>query len=201
MSYLTASTRNTIGMKTLARQVGMSGFGALGTGAADAMDAGVSTNVVALLVKYGATDDQLEAIAQNPDSEDVAATLLQQLAAGQAEGPSTFQQIGASFKDFFTNALTGGLSENQVGQLQQQEQATLVKAGMPVAQAQTQVQQDTGDALESFTGSGAFGLTWAGGTAAQSAGNEAMAFLGTYWPWLLGAGIIMTVGPSIVKKL
>lgn len=94
MSTMVASTRNTIGMKTLARQIGMSG---LGSGAADAIDAGVDSGLVSTLQALGATDAQLEAVAMDPDSESAALNLLNQLTGNSAvPTPAGLQQQSIS---------------------------------------------------------------------------------------------------------
>lgn len=210
MSTMIASTRNTIGMKTLARQVGFSG---LGSGAADAIDAGIPPAAVALLQGLGATDAQLEAVAMDPDSEDAANALAAQLQAANGANTTTLNSVLTSFSNLWTNIWTGNVSADQVSTLQQQETAALVQAGMPQEQAAAQAAQDANTSLATFQGKGGLGINWTGALPSQpgfgtallndiGAGGTGVATgIANYWPYILGGIGILLVGSYVVKKI
>lgn len=135
MSYASISTRNEIGVKKipgLSGQIrflsGLRGLGALGqdVSQSDLEDAGVDPGIATTLLALGATDAQLEAVINDPDSADAAVTLMEQLtgsspAAGvAASAPSALQQQSIAQTGY---DLTDPASwYNITGQLQQANQ-------------------------------------------------------------------------------
>ena len=110
MSYAAISTTHHIGEKRLPGLSGeirflsglrglgccAGGMGAMGQGSvtqADLEDAGVDPGIATTLLAMGATDAQLEAVINDPDSYDAAIALLQQMTgtgaqAAQSSAPS-----------------------------------------------------------------------------------------------------------------
>jgi hypothetical protein len=86
---------------------------------------------------------------------------------------------GSSVTDVLSNAVTGNATAAQKQAMVQQVTAQYVQSGMDPATAQAQAQQDVTTALKTFTGPGAFGVTWTGAdptspTFAQAAGSQAL---------------------------
>lgn len=103
MSYASISTRNVIGVKKIpvsGQFRFLRGLGSLGqdVSQSDLESAGVDPGIATTLLALGATDSQLEAVINDPDSADAAIALLQQLSgsspeqAVQSSTPSTLAQ-------------------------------------------------------------------------------------------------------------
>jgi len=99
VSYASISTRNEIGVKRIPGLSGqlrfLSGLGSLrGTvSQTDLTDAGVDPGVATTLLALGATDAQLNAVIQNPDSQTASLDLLTQLSGN---GPAPGQAAGTA---------------------------------------------------------------------------------------------------------
>lgn len=121
---------------------------------------------------------------------------IQQLPQPTATGalPATGATT-SSWADLLYNAETGNVSPDQKNQLQQQEQQGLVTAGMTPTSAADQAASDVNTALDTYSGPGAFGVTWTGAQPggpnwvtelASSAANALGASSGTWIWWALG---------------
>jgi hypothetical protein len=87
MSYANISTRNNIGVKRLSPRIMLAGVdgASLGSGASDAAAAGVDAGTIATLEAMGASDAQLEALAQGATT---VPALMSQLTGGALPGQS-----------------------------------------------------------------------------------------------------------------
>jgi hypothetical protein len=102
---------------------------------------------------------------------------------------------GSTIADYAYNAATGNLTQSQVQAITAQNTAAYVQAGMDPSAASAQAAADVDSALSTYTGPGAFGVTWTG--AQPSSSTWASALNPANWftnpdgsiNWLLVGGI------------
>ncbi len=124
-------------------------------------------------------------------------TLLACSAALDAANASNYVFVpGGGVGGVVYNAATGDVSPAQKAALVQQGAASLVAAGADPGTAAAQAESDVSDTLDTFSGPGAFGVTWTGANPATNAVGSTGSWLADNWAWLAlgGVGIVWLAG-------